>query len=122
MSPPISAAVASSPSILRELIMTFAPASTNPAAIALPMPFEPPVTSATLPSSRISIDGARYWLPCRPWATGSPPHREPPRRRELALPPPTSEQSRRLVPGGPGRLRQGARRGQAGPPVGRLLG
>ena len=35
---------------LRLLSITLAPASANSAAIALPMPFDAPVTSATLPS------------------------------------------------------------------------
>jgi hypothetical protein len=35
--------------------MTFAPDDASEAAIALPMPFEAPVTSATLPSSEMSM-------------------------------------------------------------------
>src|SRR3954451_20904239 len=65
VSPPISAAAASRPSILRDESITLAPDSTKPAAMALPIPREPPVTRATLPSSRISMEAARYWLPCR---------------------------------------------------------
>src|SRR3954467_12448497 len=120
--PPMSAAAICKPSILREVIMTLAPASTNPAAMAFPMPFEAPVTSATLPSSRISMDAAPYWLPCVAGATEQRRPGEPPRRRELALPPPAPGQPRRLVSVGPGRLRPGARRGQAGAALGRLLG
>ena len=51
----ISAAAASSCSCLRELIITLAPDAANCAAIALPMPFDAPVTSAVLPASEISI-------------------------------------------------------------------
>src|SRR5437762_1406020 len=120
-SPPMSAAAISNPSILRAVSITLAPASTNPATMAFPMPFEAPVTRATLPSSRISMDRARYWLPCRAWATEQSRPGEPPRRRELALPPPAPGQPRRLVPVGPRRLRPGARRGQAGAALGRLL-
>ncbi len=51
----ISSAAASSWSCLRELIMTLAPDAANCAAIALPMPFDAPVTSAVLPASEISM-------------------------------------------------------------------
>ncbi len=52
---PISAAAASHDSALRLVIITSAPASANVAAIAFPMPREPPVTRAVRSSSRSSI-------------------------------------------------------------------
>ena len=55
VSPLISAAAASSWSCLRDDSITFAPAAANEAAMAFPMPFEAPVTSATFPSSEISM-------------------------------------------------------------------
>src|SRR5687768_11890393 len=54
---PRSAAAASSTSALRAVMSTLAPASTNALAMPLPIPFDPPVTMAVLPSSRSSIDG-----------------------------------------------------------------
>ena len=45
----------SSTSALRAVISTFAPASANALAMPLPMPFEPPVTTAALPSMRSSM-------------------------------------------------------------------
>ena len=45
----ISAASASSGSLRRPVITTFAPAATNASVIALPIPVPPPVTNATLP-------------------------------------------------------------------------
>src|SRR4051794_9181336 len=54
-SPVMSAAAFSKPSALRDVSMTFAPASAYAAAMALPIPRDAPVTSATLPSSRSSI-------------------------------------------------------------------
>ena len=51
----ISAADASSPSALRDESITEAPASANARAMAWPIPREPPVTSAVLPSSRSSM-------------------------------------------------------------------
>jgi hypothetical protein len=59
MSPPISSAAARRSSILREEMRTDAPASAYALAIALPMPREAPVTSATLPAREISTAG-RY--------------------------------------------------------------
>jgi hypothetical protein len=50
-SAPSSAAVASHAVALRDEMYTLAPELMNPAAIILPMPREPPVTSATRPSS-----------------------------------------------------------------------
>src|SRR5258706_1668116 len=55
VSPSISAAAISSRSCLRELSMTLAPASANDPAMARPIPFDAPVTSATLPSSEICM-------------------------------------------------------------------
>ena len=55
---PMSAAASSHASGLREQISTWAPASANAVAMPLPMPFEPPVTMAVLPSKRRSMDGA----------------------------------------------------------------
>src|SRR4249919_885906 len=52
---PSSAAAASSTSGLRAVMSTWAPASANALAMPLPIPFEPPVTIAALPSSRSSI-------------------------------------------------------------------
>src|SRR6056297_721231 len=54
-SPVISAAAASSWSCLRLFSITFAPEAASDAAIALPIPFDAPVTSATFPSSEISM-------------------------------------------------------------------
>ena len=45
-------------SCLRELSMTLAPASAIEPAIARPIPFDAPVTSATLPSSEICMPGS----------------------------------------------------------------
>ena len=50
-----SAATSSHTSSLREAMYTLAPASTNPVAIILPMPREPPVTTAVLPSMEKSM-------------------------------------------------------------------
>ena len=55
MFPPISAAVARNESSLRDTIITFAPQRTNVAAMALPIPRDPPVTSAVFPCSEMSI-------------------------------------------------------------------
>ena len=55
--PAISAAAASSWSALRDMSITRAPLADSVAAIALPMPFEAPVTSATLPSNLMSMGG-----------------------------------------------------------------
>ena len=55
VSPPISSAAARKESSLRDINMTLAPASTYDFAIALPIPREAPVTSATLPLSEISM-------------------------------------------------------------------
>ncbi len=57
VSPPISDAAARSASILRETSITLAPDDASVAAIALPIPFDAPVTNATLPSRRISMTG-----------------------------------------------------------------
>ena len=54
---PISAAVASRASILRDDSITSAPAAASVAATALPMPRLAPVTRATFPSSEISMPG-----------------------------------------------------------------
>src|SRR5438445_6343188 len=51
-----SAATWSHTSALREEMYTFAPASTKPRAIMSPMPREPPVTRATLPSMEKRFD------------------------------------------------------------------
>ena len=56
LSPPISAAAASSASCLRDDSITDAPAAAYAAAMALPIPRHAPVTSATLPSSLICMD------------------------------------------------------------------
>src|SRR4051794_26510835 len=56
-SPGMAAAALSSPACLRDEIRTLAPASAKAVAMARPIPFEPPVTSATLPSSRSSMAG-----------------------------------------------------------------
>jgi len=55
VSPFISSAAACKPSSLREVSITWAPDSTNPAAMDFPIPLDAPVTSATLPSSLISM-------------------------------------------------------------------
>jgi hypothetical protein len=55
-SPGIVAAAASSPSSLRLDSITCAPAAAYAVAIALPIPFEAPVMSATLPSNRSSTN------------------------------------------------------------------
>ena len=47
-------------SFFRDDNMTCAPEAAKVAAIARPMPFDAPVTSATFPSSRTSIPGT-YW-------------------------------------------------------------
>ena len=52
----ISAAHASRASTLRDESITAAPLAASVAAIALPMPRDAPVTSATFPSTRMSID------------------------------------------------------------------
>ena len=66
-SPPYSSlsrrAVSSHTAALRELMYTFAPLATNPAAIISPMPREPPVTSATLPSMPNSVSNLTTDLP-----------------------------------------------------------
>src|SRR3954447_11229914 len=64
---PNSLAVASSTSGLRAVMSTWAPASANALAMPLPMPFEPPVTMAALPSRRSSMaaDGTG-WRPSTP--------------------------------------------------------
>ena len=54
----IAAAASSSPACLREDSITAAPASASDAAIARPMPFDAPVTSATLPSSSWPTSGS----------------------------------------------------------------
>src|SRR6476620_11689252 len=54
---PSSATAASRTSGFRAVISTFAPASTNAWAMPLPIPFEPPVITAALPSMRRSTDG-----------------------------------------------------------------
>jgi hypothetical protein len=54
---PISSAVASRASILRDDSITSAPAAANVAATALPIPRLAPVTRATFPSSVISMPG-----------------------------------------------------------------
>ena len=51
----MSAAVASRSSSLRDESMTGAPLVASAVAMAAPIPREAPVTSATLPSSRISM-------------------------------------------------------------------
>src|SRR3954447_26126889 len=56
-SPCMSAAAFSRASALRDVSITEAPASANAAAMALPMPRDAPVTSATFPSSRSSLGG-----------------------------------------------------------------
>jgi len=55
VSPSIPAAAAWSWSSLREVSITFAPDATIVAAMARPMPFDAPVTRATLPFSEISM-------------------------------------------------------------------
>src|SRR5438067_7643343 len=80
-SPLMSAAAASRPAALRDEIITEAPDSAMADAMALPMPLDPPVTSATLPSSRSSM--ARH-------PTGGPRDARQPR----ALP----NESKRPVP------------------------
>jgi hypothetical protein len=55
---PISSAAGSIRSRVRELIATRAPSRASSAAIALPMPCDAPVTSATRPSIPSSIAGA----------------------------------------------------------------
>src|SRR4051812_17861528 len=61
LSLPMPAFTASSASCLRDDSITCAPAFANVSAIARPMPFDAPVTSATFPSSEISTaaDGRR---------------------------------------------------------------
>ena len=58
-SPPVwslsSATAASHTSALRLVIITLAPASASEAAMALPIPREPPVTMATFPSMLVSM-------------------------------------------------------------------
>src|SRR6478735_1514331 len=53
--PPISPATCSARSVEREVTATFTPSAASPSAMPRPMPFEPAVTSATLPSSPRSI-------------------------------------------------------------------
>src|SRR4051794_2376166 len=78
-SPLMSAAAASSWGALRDEIMTDAPASAIADAMALPIPFDPPVTRATFPSRRSSMarhpTGARRVLdppPRQVGPTGAP--------------------------------------------------
>ena len=59
-----SAAAALQTSTLREEIYTFTPASTNPLAIINPIPREPPVTTATFPST-LKRSFIMYSLACR---------------------------------------------------------
>ena len=54
----IAAAASSSPACLRDESMTAAPPSASDAAIARPMPFDAPVTSATLPRSSWPTNGS----------------------------------------------------------------
>ena len=58
-SPPVSSVISftasSHTSALRLVIITFAPAEANSAAIALPIPREPPVTIATFPFKSVSM-------------------------------------------------------------------
>ena len=51
--PPVSAATSSSGSGRRPVTTTFAPSRANMRAVAAPIPVPPPLTIATLPSSRI---------------------------------------------------------------------
>ena len=62
-SPCIPAAAASSASCLREDSITRAPDAAISAAIARPIPFDAPVTSATFPSSRSSMSAGPYREP-----------------------------------------------------------
>ena len=56
------AAACSSWSSFRELSITDAPASAIPAAIARPIPFDAPVTSATLPSNVTCMARESYFV------------------------------------------------------------
>src|SRR5581483_8050147 len=114
------------PSSLRELSITRAPASAKAAAMARPMPFDAPVTMATLPSSLRSIRGT-LGCRCEPYLGPRRPRTDardgqPPGRRDESLPAPAPGQPRRLVPVGRGGVLPRHSRGQAHPAVDRVLG
>src|SRR5690349_19263161 len=84
--------------------------------MALPIPRDAPVTSATFPASDSSIAGPYQGVGSVGWPG------EPPRRGDQPLPPTARRQPRRLAPLGGGGLRRGAGARRAGAGVDRLLG
>src|SRR4051794_29492455 len=114
------------PSSLRALSITRAPASAKAAAMARPMPFDAPVTMATLPSSLRSIRGTlgcRCEPDLRRGRTRTHARRgQPAVSRDQPVPPPAPGQPGRLVPVGRGGVLAGDPRGQAHPAVDRLFG
>ena len=98
--------------------------------MARPIPRDPPVTRAALPSSRSSMADRLGIGPLRsggerratPDAAPSIGDGEPARGRDLALPAPARRQSRRLVPVGRRGVRARRARGPPDLPLDRLLG